>query len=203
MIKTGCFLDGFIDGYKEEITSIYGKAATGKTTLAKLASIEAAKQGKVVFIDSEGSFSVERFEQLGGKDFLKNLIIFNPKDFKDQTSIIENVSKLDIKLVIVDTIGVYYRVESKKDARNANILLDRQLKILSELARNNVHILLINQVYTNIDTNKVNIVGGNMMRNWSKLIIRLDKDPRKMAIEKPFSQEFGFNIINEGLVKIE
>ena len=53
MIKTGCEdLDNLIEGYKEEITLIYGGAATGKTTLVKLAALKQTLSGKkVVYIE--------------------------------------------------------------------------------------------------------------------------------------------------------
>ena len=55
--------------YGNEITLIYGTAATGKTTLAMLAAIRLAREKKkTLYLDSEGGFSPERFIQLAGKD---------------------------------------------------------------------------------------------------------------------------------------
>ena len=66
-MKTGCeVLDELIGEYKDEISLIYGVAGSGKTTIAKLVAIEEAKKSKVMFIDTENVFCVERFKQLIG-----------------------------------------------------------------------------------------------------------------------------------------
>ena len=77
MIKTG--LNKVLLEYGREVTCIYGPAASGKTTLALMACVEAAKEGKkVLFIDTEEGFSVDRFKQISGDVYLlKNIIILN------------------------------------------------------------------------------------------------------------------------------
>jgi len=60
-------LDDLLEGGYETdaITTIYGPAGAGKTNLALLASVGIAKQGKkVIFIDTEGGFSVSRLKQI-------------------------------------------------------------------------------------------------------------------------------------------
>ena len=202
MIKTGCFLDNIISNYKNEISCIYGKPATGKTTIAKLACIEAAKTGKVIFIDSENGFSIERFKQLTKdyKELLDNILILKPKSYEEQIKFIQNLGKAkNLNLIVLDTVGVYYRLEARRDVIDANRKLNLQMKVLSEMTRKNIPVLLLNQVYTNIDTNKVNLVGGEMMRNWSSLLIKLEKEPRRLIIEKPFVKEQEFEIGKEGI----
>ena len=67
-ISTGAdFVDELLDGGYEAdaITTIYGPAGAGKTNLALLAALDIAKQGKkVIFVDTEGGFSVSRLKQL-------------------------------------------------------------------------------------------------------------------------------------------
>ncbi len=48
-------IDKLLDGgYNKIVTTIYGPAASGKTTLAMLAAIQQAKQGKKsVFVDTD------------------------------------------------------------------------------------------------------------------------------------------------------
>ena len=44
-------IDELLDGgYNKVVTTIYGPAASGKTTLAMLAAIQQAKQGKNLFL---------------------------------------------------------------------------------------------------------------------------------------------------------
>lgn len=185
--------------YNKEINCIYGEAATGKTTLAKVEAIKFAKNGKVAFIDSENGFNLERFKQIAGKDYenlLKNIFILKPRSLKEQELQIKNLLKIsNLKLVIVDTIGYFYRVEDKKEA---NTSMHRQFNVLSELSKN-MPIIITNQVYTNLNKEKEEMVGGNMFKNWSKKIIKLEKNPRKIIIEKPYYKKIYFEMVNEGI----
>jgi hypothetical protein len=88
----------------------------------------------------------------------------------------------------------------KKDANKANKEIHKQFNILSELTSKGTSVLIINQIYQNFETNDVSVVGGNMLRNWSKCLIKLEKEPRKLILEKPDSKEILFSIKNEGLV---
>ncbi len=70
------FLSG---GYETDIiTTIYGPAGCGKTNLCMLAAVSQAKKGKkVIFIDTEGGFSVDRFKQISLDNYeetLKNIL---------------------------------------------------------------------------------------------------------------------------------
>ena len=60
-------MDSMLDGgYDSDIiTTIYGPAGSGKTNLCLLAAISIARQNKkVIYIDTEGGFSVSRLDQL-------------------------------------------------------------------------------------------------------------------------------------------
>lgn len=202
-------LDYFLGGYDSVINCIYGPPASGKTTLCLLAAIDLAKKGgKVIFIDTETGFSFERVKQLCKDDVnfvMERVILFRIKDFDEQTKKVNYLKKLvfagKIGLVIMDTISMYYRLESKKDVYKANKELDKQLKVLAEIARNGVPVIISNQVYTNITENKINVVGGNMLKNWSKCLIELNKGPRKIILKKPEDKEMLFEIREEGIFK--
>src|SRR3989339_2029399 len=76
-------------GYETDIiTTIYGQAGSGKTNLCMLAAVSQAKKAnKVIYIDTEGGFSVERFKQLAGesyKETLKNILLLKPTKFNEQ-----------------------------------------------------------------------------------------------------------------------
>lgn len=204
MIQTGSKdLDSFMN-YPCELTTIYGPPASGKTTLATLALIhQALSNKKVVYIDTENSFSIERAKQLSPKikNFLKNIILLQPKNFEQQNNFIQNLPK-NISLVIVDTIGYFYRINIKQDSYKTNKLLDMQLRKLTELTRNNTPVIVTNQVYSTMDGN-INIVSGNMLKNWTKFLIRLEKEPkRKIIIEKPKQKEILFEIKEKGIFKV-
>jgi len=203
MIKTDSeLLSSVLEGNRKEICCVYGLPATGKTTLVKEAAILQSKEGgKVVYIDSEKSFNVDRALQINDdKKILDNIFILKPKDLKEQGKFLKSLLKFDdLSLVIVDTIGIFYRLELKKDVYGVNKEIDKQFNILSELCLKGVSVLITNQVYANFETNDIKLVGGNMFENWSKCLIKLEKNPRKLVLEKPENKEVLFEIGNKGL----
>src|SRR3989344_6496229 len=191
----------FID-LKEGINSVYGEPATGKTTLALMLARDYSKFSKVVYIDTENGFNVERFKQISRENYkncLKNIITFKVKDYKEQEDIINKLNGIKANLIIVDTISMHYRLNLKEDFKNANNKMINMLKTLRGLNKNNVNILIINQVYNNFNTNKVQGVGANMINKFCKVVLKLEKNPRKIIREKPNKSERLFEINNEGI----
>ena len=75
------------DILNNNIIAIYGEAGTGKTTLSLIAAIDKLKLGKkVLFLDTENSFPIERFKQLteNNLSLLDNLILIKANNFKEQ-----------------------------------------------------------------------------------------------------------------------
>ena len=153
-------------GYEEDvITMIAGSPGSGKTNFAILVACSQAKKGnKVLFIDTEGGFSVDRVRQIvgeGHEKYLENIILAEPVSFGDQkklfVKILERIKKEDIKLIIVDGMAMLYRLElgdaiqSKEDnkIKAVNREVAKQMRILAEIARNkNIPVLVTNQVYS-------------------------------------------------------
>ena len=74
-------------GYEKDIiTMIAGPPGSGKTNFCILAACSLARKGnKVLFIDTEGGFSVERIKQIVGEnyeDILKNILLLDPTSFE-------------------------------------------------------------------------------------------------------------------------
>ena len=205
MIKTGSIdLDIFIEGYKEELNLIYGPPGSGKTTLCKLAAIELLKQNKkVIYIDTENGFSIERFKQLTNGSFAKlfdNLIIIKVKNLNDQFEKVENIKKLNnISLVIIDSIGKFYRSTVKENHKEINEQFVSHLNSLRGISKNNTPVIITNQVYSDIINNKNIPLGGKIIKNFCKKIIELNMKPRKLALRKPEEKEILFEIIKEGI----
>ena len=193
-------LDNLLDGGYSAgmLNTIYGPAASGKTTCCLLAAIACYKNNKkTVFVDTENGFSVERLRQLT-QDFrnvLDNLILIKVDSFKDQIKKFEFLDKLfpnpKIGLIVVDTIGAQYRAARNKDVKTINQGLLEQIEVLRRIYKeNNTIILITDQVYAKLeDKNKdsVNLVGGEIIRNRSKNLIQLqvlDKNRRKAILEK-------------------
>ena len=209
-------LDDLLEGGYETdaITTIYGPAGAGKTNLALLASVGIAKQGKkVIFIDTEGGFSVSRLKQIlpEYKKLLDKFVFLRPTSFAEQKQDIERLKKLisgKIGLIVVDTMTMLYRLQrSFKEDDNHNHDLSLQMVWLNELARkHNIPILLTSQVYSSFDSSRVRIVGGDILLYTSKCLLELEplhSGKRKLVLRKHRSiadgKEVLFTIVEKGI----
>lgn len=213
-IELNCGLDELFGGgiRTRSVTQIYGPSGIGKSNTALLASVNCVKQGKkVVFIDPEGSFSLRRLAQLAGEDkqkVLDNTFLFEPSSMREQGEIISGLKELDnLGLIVVDSVVYYYRLEMDRDNPQETYKeLGLQMASLLDLARKkNLAVLVTNQVYTNIDTGKVEPVGGDVMKYASKIIIEYTQSsPRTARVVKhqflPSGLSCKFKIVQEGII---
>src|SRR3989338_4461812 len=120
MESTGSkYLDENIGGFKNgEITMIYGPHASGKTTICLLISSLLSTLGKkVIYIDTEKSFSVERIAQLHKEncmEALKNILILKADDFDKQHIFTKKLLKENFDLLVIDSLTNNYRQCDKK-----------------------------------------------------------------------------------------
>ncbi|MBI2124406.1 DNA repair and recombination protein RadB [Candidatus Pacearchaeota archaeon] len=223
-IPTGIkILNEMLDGgyEKDAITTIYGPAGSGKTVLCILCAMNVAKSGKkVIYVDTEGGFSVERLRQICSsiswdyKKVLENIIFLKPTSFEEQKKSFEKLKEIvndKIGLIIVDTIAMLYRLEMGKseEYQDVNRELANQIAYLTEIARKkNIPILITNQVYADFDEKeKVNIVGGDILKYGSKCLIELQITPnsnRRAIVRKHRSlkseREILFKIVEGGII---
>jgi DNA repair protein RadB len=214
-------------GYEKDIiTTIYGPAGCGKTNLCILAAVNQAMQGnKIIYIDTEGSFSADRLRQIAAKDskdILKNIMLLRATTFWEQRDIFNNLLnqiKKGISLIVVDSISMLYRLElgftkeNKDKAYSINRSLGRQLRLLTEIAtKRNIPVLITNQVYSDFKknedekTNNVKMVGGDLLKYWSKCLIEIKKEEgKRIAILRKHrsmpEKEFSFTITDKGINK--
>jgi DNA repair protein RadB len=207
-------------GYETDIvTVLYGGPGTGKTNFCSVVAVSQAKKGnKVIFVDSEGGFSVERIKQLAPEnheEVLKNILMLKPTNFKEQEKDFDKIEKHlkdQISLIIVDSITILYRLDfaearqkSEAEIQRINSELVRQIKTLAEIARKkNIPVLVTTQVYKWEDTQ--NMVGGDILKYWGKCLIELENDKgRRVAyLRKHRSLEeksLTFQIYNGGIRK--
>ncbi|MFH1425109.1 MAG: DNA repair and recombination protein RadB [archaeon] len=209
-------------GYESDIVSvIYGGSGTGKTNFCLMATVSLAKKGKkVIFIDTEGGFSVERVKQLVGEDgdykeVLKNILLLKPTSFSEQEREFAKLFRYlkdEVALIVVDGLTILYRLEfanarekGEVEIQRINAELVRQIKILAEIARKkNIPVLVTNQVYRWEEVDKM--VGGDILKYWGKCWIEVtnDKGRRTVHLRKHRSlpeKSMTFQIINEGIRK--
>ncbi len=197
-------------GYERDIiTTVYGPAGSGKTNFCVLVTVsQAKKDNKVIFIDTEGGFSPDRFKQMTGEEYeksVKNVLLLKPTSFNEQKKIFDSLLKeinsdSKIGLIIVDSMTMLYRLEiadelselnsEYKDSKikSVNRELARQLRTLAEISRKkNIPVIITNQIYYNFikDEQKTGeeriakMVGGDLLKYWSKCLIELKSENGK------------------------
>jgi len=220
-------------GYDSDIiTTFYGPAGSGKTNFCMLVAASLAKKGsKVIFIDTEGGFSTERFKQIVGEDAeevekaLNNILLLKPTTFDEQWTafgkLLKELKSRAVNLIIVDGMTMLYRLEiaesgkDKDKIKNINGRLARQMRMLAEIARKReIPVIATNQVYSNFLSEEelragkeksVSMVGGDILKYWSKCIIELkmERGGRRRAILRKHrslpEKELVFEIINSGV----
>jgi len=221
-IETGSSLlnDLLEGGYEKDIiTTIYGPAGSGKTLLCLLTLLKIAEKGKkIIYIDTEGGFSIERLKQLsdGYKRILDNILFLRPTTFKEQKESFEKLRDVindKIGLIIVDTVSMLYRLELGKneDVYEVNKELGQQLGYLNEITRKkNIPVLITNQVYADFENkDNIRIVGGDLLKYGSKCMIELrvgHSGVRKAILRKHRSiaeeKEVLFRIVDKGIEKV-
>jgi RecA/RadA recombinase len=166
------------------VTHVYGDAAAGKTTLALQFATNARRLDLgTIYVDSESTSPVRRFEQMTAESFsdIENMVkILAPKGFNEQGALIDDLElylRENTKLVIIDTLTRYYRVEleDKKTNYAKHRELNRQAGVLKGLARNHdVAVLVLNQVRSQLKgAGDFEPVAKNILEYWSDYTIKI------------------------------
>jgi DNA repair protein RadB len=189
---------------RRAVTNFYGAPGTGKTNICLISAIEVLKTGgQVVYVDTEGSFSFDRFRQLSkNENYLDKLKILEAKSFKEQSKIIRNLQEIEADLIVVDSAVSLYRLESSENngySVEANRELSKQLSILSNIARErSIPVIITSHTFKNWETGENEIIGGDPMRYWSKAMIFIEKTnkmgERKVIVTKHRSIEEGKSV---------
>ena len=170
----------------------------------------------MIYVDTESGFSPERLEQiaLDYKKILNKMIFLRPISFEEQKNVFEKLKDIvndKIGMIVIDSIAMLYRLELGKseDVYEVNRQLGRQISYLTEIARKkDIPVLVTNHVYSDFEEkNKVNIVGGDILKYGSKCLIELQITPsnnRRAILKKHRSlaeeQEITFKIVEGGII---
>ncbi|MHA1965173.1 MAG: ATPase domain-containing protein [Candidatus Thorarchaeota archaeon] len=165
-------------------THVYGDAAAGKTTLALQFVTNAHRLDMgTIYVNSENTSPVQRLEQMTAQSFgdIGAMVkILAPKGFNEQGALIDDLElylRENTKLVIVDTLTRYYRLEleDKKTNYVKHRELNRQAGVLKGLARNHeIAVLVLNQVRSQLKgVDDFEPVAKNILDYWSDYTIKL------------------------------
>ncbi len=215
--QTDTPIDKLLDGGLETdaITNVYGPAGSGKTNIALATALSCLKAKKVMYMDTEGSFSLERFKQMGGTDKdLKNIVMIHVHTWQEQNKGMEEVEKIiekdKIGLIVIDSLVALYRLElDEKNFQTVNKQLATQYSILSKIVRKRaIPVLVTNQIYGAGD--KIELTSRTIAKYWSKTLIELkrtEKENHRMAVLRkhrslPEGRYVEFEITKDGLKQV-
>jgi len=215
-LPTNSPLDKILNGGIEfgAVTNIFSPAGFGKTNVA-LSTILGCKN-KVIYIDTEGSFSTERFQQLGGDEKkLRQIILMEPDSWKRQLETIlrleKIISKEKIDLIVVDSMVSLYRLElDQNNYQTINREMALQYSVLSNIARKyKIPILVTSQVYNKGE--ETEITSKTVAKYWSKCMVEITRGEREnqriATLRKhrslPEGKRITFEIIQNGFKEVK
>ena len=191
-LSTGTPIDKLLDGGIEDdaITNVYGPPGCGKTNIVLSSALACCESGKkVIYIDTEGSFSLERFEQIGGTEkHLKDIKFVQVYSWAEQHRAFKELEKAidkTIGLIVIDSMVALYRLEMDgKNFQEINKQLATQYSILSRITRTErIPVIITNQVYGK--SGEVELTSRTIAKYWSKTLVELrrtEKDSHRLAI---------------------
>lgn len=213
------FMDTLLEGGYESdvVTTISGPPGAGKTNFCLLA-MTSIKDKKILYIDTEGSFSVARFKQVCPEyeDFLNRTIFLTPTTYTEQKEAFDFMRKaVDEKfgLIIIDSMASLYRLElgASNDIQNVTRELGLHMAMLTEIARKKkIPVIMTTQVYADFeDREKTRTVGGDTIKYWSRAMLEIQRvrgDLRRITVTKHRSIKEGnysiFKIVQTGVEEV-
>lgn len=203
-------LNGGLD--RDAITNVYGPAGSGKTNIGLAAAISCSE--KVIYIDTEGSFSLERFKQMGGEKKLASIIMLDVHTWDEQHKTVMKLEKIvekdKVGLIVVDSLVNLYRLElDSANFQQINRQLATQYSVLSRITRKfKIPVLVTNQVYSRGE--EIELTSRMIARYWSKTLVELkktDKENCRIAIIRKHrsvaeGKKIEFEITEKGMKQV-
>lgn len=202
-------LDNLLGGGVETkaVTESFGAYGSGKTQLALQLAInaqldlnEGGANGKVIYIDSEGTFRPERIRQISiaqGLDpekVLNNIFIARAFNSDHQLLLVDKIKELltkeNIKLIIVDSLTSHFRAEyiGRGTLADRQQKLNKYMHMLIRLAEQyNLAVYVTNQVMARPDVlfgDPTQAIGGHIVGHASTYRIYLRKGKKNSRVAK-------------------
>ncbi|VVC03159.1 DNA repair and recombination protein RadA [Candidatus Burarchaeum australiense] len=223
-------LDELLGGGVEtqSISEAYGKFSSGKTQLAFQLAVNVQQPvdkgglgGSVLYIDTESTFRPERVKQLAealgmdGEQVLKNIHVAKAVNSDHQMLLIEKADEIvkekNIKLVIVDSLTSFFRVEylGRAALGERQQKLNKHVHALQKLAdTNNLAVFVTNQVMDNpgiLFGDPTTPIGGHVLAHAAtyRMYLRKGKEEKRIArlVDSPSMPEGEcvFKVTKEGI----
>jgi DNA repair protein RadB len=216
-LTSGCLsLDTLMQGgfSRGQVTLLYGESSTGKTTtVTQVAALAAKMKLKVLYVDSDHSFTQQRFQQIARVDSQiasELIMLFLPETFEEQRALVESFENYvtpGLGLVIVDSMSSLYRAAFSRTQSifNLNRDLSRQLAYLVELsASNGVACIVTSQVHARLSLPIIDIepVARRSVFHFARTILRLKNTPRQGVREFGLERIDGLDVRRSCLVAL-
>lgn len=176
--------------FPNNISLIYGPPASGKTTLCL--QLLTKTTGKIIYIDTENSFNLERLKQINPNIDIDKIIVIKAKRYSEQFKAIRNLSETkNLSLVIIDSFTHFHRrkIQEKINIKPATI------KMLQTLRDLKIPIVLTSQIYTDMKNN-IHPIAEELFKHFSKYTIKLQN--KILKIEQS-GLEIPYILTNQGL----
>jgi DNA repair protein RadB len=168
-----------------DVMLVYGEAETGKTSLAIQCAVNTARMGyKVIFVDSDDTFSPVRLSQIAYADTNKvapSIILVKPTSFLEQASAIDRLDEYltrNVGLIVTDTVTSLYRLELSGPEKTftLNRELGRQVAFLAQIAKTRKVAVLVNSQVRNVFFEGVvtmEPVATRVLKFWADIVLNL------------------------------
>lgn len=187
------------------ITECFGEFGSGKTQVGHLLAVNCQLENPdavAVYIDTENTFRPERIKQLAearGLDpakVLKNIMVAKAYNSDHQMLLAEKVAemittdKLDVKVVIVDSLMAHFRAEfiGRGTLAERQQKINRHMHVLAKLAdTHNTCVYVTNQVMhdpAQFFGDPTKAAGGNIVAHASTFRIYLRKGKKGSRVAK-------------------
>lgn len=139
------------------------------------------------------------------------IVIEDALDFEEQAEAVRDAEEFAERadLIVLDSATGFYRLERTGDGDEGEALrsVARQVTHLLSLARkHDLAVVLTNQVFSDLDSDRTRALGGNTLEHWTGVVLRLERfrgGNRRATLEKHRSKAAGesaqFRITDRGL----
>ena len=223
-------LDELLGGGVEtqSLTEFFGKFSSGKSQVGFQLSVnvqlpveKGGLEGKVAFIDTEGTFRPDRIKQmaealkLDPKKVLENIFVMRAESSDHQILLVEKLENLikkePIKVVVVDSLTSYFRAEyiGRGSLGERQQKLNAHIHSLQRIAdKFNVAVYFTNQVMDNpaiMFGDPTTPIGGHVLAHAAtyRVYLRKSKEEKRIArlVDSPNlpEREVVFKVTAEGI----